>query len=121
MGAEEGYDRYDISSSSQDLFGTSLDIAGLLNMSMEGPPPTPGVNIRLQTPTTVDILRFACPSCTEMLPIITTVVCNRRKLVFTTGRGRCSKKKCCSVTPTYKALVLNLGYLYLYETLNLGV
>ncbi|MPC79546.1 hypothetical protein E2C01_074076 [Portunus trituberculatus] len=42
---------YDVPSSPQDLFGISLDIAGPLNMSMEGPPPTPGVNIHLQTPT----------------------------------------------------------------------
>ncbi|MPC41542.1 hypothetical protein E2C01_035141 [Portunus trituberculatus] len=48
-GTEEGHDGHEVPSSSQDLFGTSLDIAGPLDMSMKGPPPTPGVNIHLQT------------------------------------------------------------------------
>ncbi|MPC45364.1 hypothetical protein E2C01_039062 [Portunus trituberculatus] len=37
------------------IFETSLDIAGPLDMSMEGLPPTPGMNIHLQTPTKVDV------------------------------------------------------------------
>ncbi|MPC61828.1 hypothetical protein E2C01_055905 [Portunus trituberculatus] len=49
-GTDEGYDGYDVPLSLQDFFGTSLDIAGPLDMSMEGPPLTPGVNIFLQTP-----------------------------------------------------------------------
>ncbi|MPC54561.1 hypothetical protein E2C01_048482 [Portunus trituberculatus] len=39
--------------------GTSLDIAAQLDMSMEGPPPTLGVNIHLQTPTKVGTRRPA--------------------------------------------------------------
>ncbi|MPC22493.1 hypothetical protein E2C01_015509 [Portunus trituberculatus] len=41
----------------------------------------------------VDILRFAYPFCTKMLPIVTTVVCNRRKLAFTNVGGVVVKKK----------------------------
>ncbi|MPC46866.1 hypothetical protein E2C01_040596 [Portunus trituberculatus] len=41
------------------IFGTSFDIAGPLDMSIEGPPPTPGMNIHLQTLMKVDVLRFA--------------------------------------------------------------
>ncbi|MPC54981.1 hypothetical protein E2C01_048912 [Portunus trituberculatus] len=55
MGQRKGMRGCDIPSSSRDLFGTSLDIAGPLDMSMKGPPPRLGVNIHLQTPTKMDI------------------------------------------------------------------
>ncbi|MPC51778.1 hypothetical protein E2C01_045632 [Portunus trituberculatus] len=55
MGQRKGMHGYDIPLSSQDLFGTSLDIAGPLDMSMEGPLPRPGVNIHLQTSMKVDV------------------------------------------------------------------
>ncbi|MPC78125.1 hypothetical protein E2C01_072605 [Portunus trituberculatus] len=98
MGQKEGYDGYDVPSSSQDLFGTSLDIAGPMDMNMEGPPPTPGVKFHLQTPMKVDVLHFVCPSCTEILSTVTTAICSRRKLTCTDCRERRSKKKSCSVT-----------------------
>ncbi|MPC14117.1 hypothetical protein E2C01_006870 [Portunus trituberculatus] len=37
------------------ISATSLNIAGPLDMRMERPPPTPGVNIHLQSPTKVDV------------------------------------------------------------------
>ncbi|MPC93803.1 hypothetical protein E2C01_088945 [Portunus trituberculatus] len=102
---QEGYNGYDVPSSSQDLFWTSLDIAGILDMTMEGPPPTPGLNIYLQTPTKVDVLRFAFPSCTEILPTITAVVFSRRKLACTMTVGGIVVKKSCSVTPALESLL----------------
>ncbi|MPC92872.1 hypothetical protein E2C01_087984 [Portunus trituberculatus] len=53
MGQRKGMYGYDVPSSSQHLFRTSLDIAGALDMSMERPPPV--VSIHLQTPTKVDV------------------------------------------------------------------
>ncbi|MPC58179.1 hypothetical protein E2C01_052174 [Portunus trituberculatus] len=55
MGQRKGMHGYDVPSSPQDLFRTSLDIVSPLDMSMEGPPLTLGVNIHLLTPMKVDV------------------------------------------------------------------
>ncbi|MPC59645.1 hypothetical protein E2C01_053669 [Portunus trituberculatus] len=55
----KGMHGYDVPPSSQDLFGTFLDIAGPLDMSMEGPRPRPEVNIHLQTTTKVNVYPVA--------------------------------------------------------------